>query len=238
MSSFPTLLYIKDGPVGRISLNRPQVLNAYNIQMRDDLAQALEAVQEDPEVRSLLITGEGRAFCAGADLSEFGSAPSQAEARRVRWERDVFGQLLGLSKAVVVAVHGYCIGSGVEILLLCDIRISAADTIFALPEVQLGMVPAAGGTQTLPRSVGPSRALDLALTGRRWDAKEALAMGLLTRVAPEHGLMDEALRVARQLAALDGNLVAAAKESLRRGAGIAPSQGPSMEAALALRALT
>lgn len=237
MSAFPTILYRKDGPVAQISLNRPQALNAYNIQMRDDISQALEAVQEDREVKSLLISGEGRAFCAGADLTEFGTAPSQSVARQVRWERDVWGQLLGLSKPVVAAVHGHCIGSGVEILLLCDVRISAAGTVFALPEVQLGMIPAAGGTQTLPRSVGRSRALELMLTGRRWGAAEALSMGLVTRVVPQVGLMDEARQVAGQLAAPDGDLTAAAKESLRRGVELPLSQGPAMEAALAVRAL-
>ncbi len=237
MTAFPTLLYGKREAVAHVSLNRPQVLNAYNIQMRDDLAQALEAVQGDPEVRCLLVTGQGRAFCAGADLTEFGSAPSQAAARQVRWQRDVWGQFLGLSKPAVAAVHGHCVGSGVEIMLLCDLRISASGTLFALPEVQLGMIPAAGGTQTLPRTVGRSRALDLALTGRRWDAAEALAMGLVTRVVPDGGLQKEAWRVARRLAALDAGLAAAAKECLRRGAELAPDQGLSMEAALALRAM-
>ena len=110
------------------------MVNAYNIQMRDDFSEALSAVTQDPEVRALLITGEGRAFCAGADLPEFGSAPSQVIARRVRWERDVWGQLVNLDKPIVAAVHGYCIGSGLEIALLCDLRIGATGTVFALPE--------------------------------------------------------------------------------------------------------
>ena len=158
MSQFDTLLFDKHGALGHISLNRPGVLNAYNIQMRDDFSEALAAVQDDPEIRALLITGQGRAFCAGADLSEFGTAPSQVVARRVRWDRDVWGQLLSLTVPVVVAVHGYCIGSGLEIALLGDLRMAGEGTTFAMPEVQLGMVPAAGGspdafqgTQILPR---------------------------------------------------------------------------------------
>ena len=230
-------MYSKDGPVAHISLNRPQVLNAYNIQMRDDFAQALEAVQEDPEVRSLLITGQGRAFCAGADLTEFGSAPSQAIARQVRWERDIWGQLMGLSKPVVAAVHGFCMGSGVEIALLCDVRISAAGTVFALPEVHLGMIPAAGGTQTLPRNVGMSISLDLLLTGRRWDAEEALRMGLVTRVVSEDNLMSEAWRIARQLANMKANLAAAFKECLLRGRDMPLSRALLMEARVAASAL-
>ena len=221
MSEFTTILYNKDGPVAHISLNRPQVLNAYNIQMRDDLSEALAAVQDDSEVRALLITGQGRAFCAGADLTEFGSAPSQTVARQVRWERDVWGQLLSVSVPVVAAVHGYCIGSGVEIALLCDIRIGAFGTVFAMPEVQLGMIPAAGGTQTLPRIVGRSAALELLLTGRQLDAEEALALGLLTRLVPEAELLEEAWKLGRQLAALEPNLAVGAKEC--RGPGCGPA---------------
>ena len=125
---FQTLLFQKRGAVAHISLNRPQVVNAYNIQMRDDFSEALSAVELDTDVRSLLITGEGRGFCAGADLTEFGSAPSQVIARQVRWQRDVWGQLVNLGKPVVAAVHGFCIGSGLEIALLCDVRIAATGT--------------------------------------------------------------------------------------------------------------
>ena len=223
--------------MAHISLNRPQALNAYNIQMRDDFSQALEAVRGDPGVRSLLITGEGRAFCAGADLTEFGTAPSQAIARQVRWERDVWGQLLGLSKPVVAAMHGYCIGSGVEIALLCDLRIAAEGTIFALPEVQLGMIPAAGGTQTLPRSVGRSRALDILLTGRRLDAREALSHRFLTRVVPQDNLIDEGWELTRQLAELDREFAASAKDCVRRGADLPLPQALLLESRAAARVL-
>ena len=166
MRPFETLIYEKEDSVARISLDRPAVLNAYNIQMRDDFSEALYAVADDPDVRVLLITGEGRGFCAGADLTEFGSAPSQVIARQVRWQRDVWGQMINLDKPIVVAVHGYCIGSGLEIALLGDLRLAAEDTVFAMPEVRLGMIPAAGGTQTLPRNACSSQALDLLLTGR------------------------------------------------------------------------
>ena len=130
--------------MAHISLNRPDALNAYTVQMRDDFSEALAAVADDPGVGALLITGQGRAFCAGADLTEFGSAPSLTIARNVRWQRDVWGQLWRLSQPVVCAVHGYCIGSGLEIALLCDLRLAARGTVFAMPEVRLGMVPAAG----------------------------------------------------------------------------------------------
>ncbi len=216
-SAFQTLLFEKRGAVAHISLDRPQVVNAYNIQMRDDFSEALSAVAQDPDARALLITGEGRGFCAGADLTEFGSAPSQVISRQVRWERDVWGQLMALSQPVIAAVHGYCIGSGLEIALLCDVRIAAEDTVFAMPETQLGMIPAAGGTQTLPRNIGEPAALDLLLTGRRLDAAEALRLGLVTRVVPGDQLRDAAGRLAAQMAARDGDRMAEVKAAIREG---------------------
>ena len=234
-SPFETLLFQKDGAVAHISLNRPQVVNAYNIQMRDDFSEALSAVQLDQEVRALLITGEGRGFCAGADLTEFGSAPSQVIARQVRWERDIWGQLVNLDKPVVAAVHGYCIGSGLEIALLCDLRIAAAGTVFALPEVQLGMIPAAGGTQTLPRSAGRSQALDLLLTGRRIQAEEALTMGLVTRLSAPESLRNEARRLAEDLADLPTEAVTAMKGLLRHGMDLDLPQALDLESRVAAR---
>ncbi|HIN36061.1 MAG TPA: enoyl-CoA hydratase/isomerase family protein [Dehalococcoidia bacterium] len=234
-SPFETLLFQKDGAVAHISLNRPQVVNAYNIQMRDDFSEALSAVQLDQEVRALLITGEGRGFCAGADLTEFGSAPSQVIARQVRWERDIWGQLVNLDKPVVAAVHGYCIGSGLEIALLCDLRIAAAGTVFALPEVQLGMIPAAGGTQTLPRSAGRSQALDLLLTGRRIQAEEALTMGLVTRLSAPESLRNKARRLAEDLADLPTEAVTAMKGLLRHGMDLDLLQALDLESRIAAR---
>ena len=216
-SPFPTISYEKRGGVAHVSLNRPRQLNAYSVAMRDDFAQALPAVAEDSEVGALLITGQGRAFCAGADLSEFGTAPSQVIARNVRWQRDVWGQLINLPKPIVAAVHGYCIGSGLEITLLADVRIAAEDTILAMPEVHLGMIPAAGGSQTLPRNAGPSRALDLLLTGRRFDAPEAMRMGLVNRVVPADDLLDSAWEAAAHLAEIPAGLLAATRAALRDG---------------------
>ena len=232
MSQFETLIYEKHGAVARISLNRPRVLNAYNIQMRDDLSQALSAVAGDPDAAALLMTGEGRAFCSGADLTEFGTAPSQVVARQVRWQRDVWGQLLGLDQPVVCAVHGYCIGSGLEIALMCDVRIAARDTVFAMPEVQLGMVPAAGGSQTLPRSAGTSRALDLLLTGRRLDAQEALDLGLITRVVDPGESLEAGMDLAQKLASAPRPAMAAAKKALAQGLDLNLQQGLELETRL------
>ncbi len=219
--------------MARISLDRPAVLNAYNVQMRDDFSEALYAVADDPDVRVLLVTGEGRGFCAGADLTEFGSAPSQVIARQVRWERDVWGQMIGLSKPIVAAVHGYCIGSGLEIALLCDVRIAADDTVFAMPEVRLGMIPAACGTQTLPRNAGRARALDLLLTGRRFTAQEAYSMGLVTRLSPPELLVYDARQTAERLADASPGLIALLKRALREGGDMGLNDALDLETRLA-----
>ncbi|MCH8088124.1 MAG: enoyl-CoA hydratase/isomerase family protein, partial [Chloroflexi bacterium] len=125
VSSFETIIYEVDGPLARITLNRPRVLNAYNIQMRDDLYEALTAVADDPQIRVLLIAGAGdRAFCAGADLTEFGTTPSRVVAREARYARDVWSRLRDLPCPTIAALHGYVLGSGVEMALCCDIRIA------------------------------------------------------------------------------------------------------------------
>ena len=229
MPSFETLIYEKRGAVAHISLNRPNSLNAYNVQMRDDVSESLSAVADDPEVRALLFTGEGRAFCTGADLTEFGSAPSLVIARQVRWQRDVWGQMINLDKPVVAAVHGFCIGSGLEIALLCDVRVAAEGTVFAMPEVRLGMIPAAGGTQTLPRNAGTSQALELLLTGRRFTAEGALAMGIVTRIAASDQLMNVAWEIAFQVAETSPWAAASMKRSLREGGDMALGDALDLE---------
>ena len=161
------LLHKEDGGrVAVVSLNRPRVLNAYGIEMRDALYEALLAVRDDPEVRVMVLRGNGPAFCTGGDLREFGSAPSPYAARATRWRRDVWGVLSSLPKITVAAVHGFVVGGGFEMALLCDHCIAARDARFRLPETGLGMIPGVGGTQTLPRLIGVGRAADLVLTGR------------------------------------------------------------------------
>ena len=237
MPDWETILFEKRGQVARLSLNRPDSLNAYNVRMRDDFSQALSAVALDDEVRALIIAGQGRAFCAGADLTEFGSAPSQVIARKVRWERDVWGQLNALPVPIVAAVHGYCIGSGLEIMLLSDLRIAAQGTVFAMPELQLGMIPAAGGSQTLPRNCMGDQALDLLLTGRRLDAADALRLGLVTRLVHPEKLDTTAWLVAEELAAHSSASMKFAKQAIRHGLDISLGKGLELEGRLAQRAL-
>ncbi len=234
--AFPTIIFEKESRVAHLALNRPERLNAYSVAMRDDFAEALHAVAEDDEIGAVLITGRGRAFCAGADLSEFGTAPSQVIARNARWQRDVWGQLIGLDKPIIVAVHGYCIGSGVEIMLLGDLRIAASDTVFAMPEVQLGMIPAAGGSQTLPANAGPSVALDLLYTGRRFDVAAAMAYGMISRVVAPEVLVPAAWQAARRLAELPAGFAAGLRRAWGDGCEMPLDAGLALERRLAATA--
>jgi enoyl-CoA hydratase/carnithine racemase len=212
---FTTLRYEKRGAVAVVSLDRPEVLNAYGVAMRDDLHAVLGAADEDPEVRALVLRGRGPAFSTGGDVREFGSAPSPLEARRVRWRRDVWGRLLRLRAATVAAVHGYAVGGGMEMALLCDLCIASDDARFALPETGLGMIPGVGGTQTVPRRAGLGRALDVLLTGRWVDAREALRSGLVSRIVPRPRLETAALAIARHLGRLDPRVVRAVRRCVR-----------------------
>ncbi|MGE5597612.1 MAG: enoyl-CoA hydratase/isomerase family protein [Hyphomicrobiales bacterium] len=176
------LFDIDERGVATITLNRPEQLNAINMEMRDLLWTYLQACRDNPEVRLIVFRGEGRAFSAGADISEFGTAPSVIESRRARHERDVWGELLGHRCITLAAMHGYCYGAGLELPLCCDRRIAANDSRFALPEVTLGYIPSAGGTQTLPRLIPPGVAAHMIISGEPIGAAQALEWGLVDRV--------------------------------------------------------
>jgi len=229
-----TVIYSKHDAVALIVLNRPEVINAFNMQMRDDLYAALGAAADDPDVRAIVVSGSGdRGFCVGADLTEFGTAPSQVTAREVRWERDLWGLFLGVRKPLVAALHGHVIGSGVEIACLCDIRIAADDAVFRMPETALGMVPAAGGTQTLPRIVGRGRALEMLLGSSPVDADRALEIGLVHRVVSRESLDAEARSQAQQISRLDSGAVAALKQAVIDGSDLPFDEGLALERRLA-----
>ena len=235
----PPLRYEKDDDgIAWLTLDRPEVLNALNLAMRDALWSALEAVRDDPEVRVAVLRGAGeRAFSAGADISEFGTAPSFVESRRARHDRDVWALMLSMLKPLVASVHGFAYGAGCEMALLCDIRIASANAMFALPEVALGYIPSAGGTQTLPRIVrGVAR--EMILSGESIDAARALEIGLVHKVVPHDKLDDETLIVARRLAAQPARALAAAKDAMRRGAGLPLGEALLLEQLVAWRLTT
>jgi enoyl-CoA hydratase len=233
MSNFKVIVYEKRDGIGYITLNRPQFLNAYNIQMRDELYQVLGAVKDDPEVMVVIIRGAGeRAFCAGADLTEFLTAPSPVIARQVRWERDVWGLFLSITKPLIAALHGYVLGSGIEIALCCDIRLASEDTQFGLPEVGLGIIPAAGATQTLPRVIGGAKALEALLTGRWIKAEEAHRLKLVNQVVSRPDLLPLAERLANRIKGYNPVAVTCAKEAITKGLDLTLEQGLALETRL------
>jgi enoyl-CoA hydratase/carnithine racemase len=236
-SNFETILLDKADGLATITLNQPHALNAYNVQMRDEMWQALEAVRDDPEVRVVILRGAGeRAFCAGADLTEFGTAPSQAVARQVRFERGVWELWLAIDKPFIAALHGHVLGSGLEMAALCDLRLAAGDAVFGLPETALGMLPAAAGTQTIPRLIGVSEALGLMLTNGRVDANEALRLGLVHRVVPGDRLDAETTALAHRLLDQPRHLLPLMKRAVRRGMDLPLHQGLALEERLAVQA--
>jgi enoyl-CoA hydratase/carnithine racemase len=233
-----TILYDKntDG-VALLTLNRPDKLNAVNLEMRDELWDALHAFCDDPDARVLVLRGAGDSFSAGADISEFGTAPSFVEARRARRERDLWGFMLHLPKPLIAAVHGHALGAGLEMSLLCDLRIASEEARFGLPEVGLGYIPSAGGTQTLPRVIPPGVAMQMVLAGDPIDAAEAYRLGLVHRVVPRDRLAAAADEWARTLASRDPRALAAAKEAVLRGLDLRLRDGITLEARLAAAVL-
>jgi enoyl-CoA hydratase/carnithine racemase len=234
MGSFETVIYEKDNGIAHVTLNRPHALNAFNVQMRDDLYEIMSAIQADDEVRVVVYKGAGdKAFCAGADLKEFLTAPSAVKARRIRAVRDLWRLFLGTPQPLIAALHGYVFGSGMEIALFCDLRISVPDAVFGLPEVGLGILPAAGGTQTLPRILGLSGALDMLLTGRRLSGQEAFDMRLVNRLVPRDNLLTTADEIAQNIASYDSAAVMNAKQAVIKGLDMSLEQGLELEWRLA-----
>jgi Enoyl-CoA hydratase/isomerase len=166
-----------------IVLSRPQRLNALDACMRDELVEALATAAADPTVASVELRGEGRAFCAGGDLDEFGTRPDPASAHLIRLQRSVARSMLHIGKPVTAHVHGATVGSGIELAALADRVVAAPDTQVALPEIRLGLIPGAGGTVSLPRRIGPLRTAWLAFSGQTIDAEAAHAWGLVDDIA-------------------------------------------------------
>lgn len=233
MSDFETIIYEKSDGIGRVTLNRPKSLNTYNIRMRDELYQVLGAIKEDPEVRVTVFRGAGnKAFCAGADLSEFLTAPSPVIARQVRWERDVWGLFMSIMKPFICALHGFALGDGLEIALCCDLRLASDDVKFGLPEPGLGIIPAAGGSQNLPRNINTGIAMEMLLAGRWLSAGEACRYGLVNRIVPRAELWEAADELAVKISSYSPAAVSGIKEAVRRGLDLSLSEGLSLEARL------
>ncbi|WP_332816308.1 enoyl-CoA hydratase [Ramlibacter sp.] len=203
------------GKVGIVTLNRPKQLNALNEQLMDELGAALKAFDADDAIGCIVLTGSEKAFAAGADISLMAKY-SFAEAYGRDFITRNWETIRSIRKPVIAAVSGFALGGGCELAMMCDFIIAADNAKFGQPEIKLGIIPGAGGTQRLPRSVGKSKAMDLVLTARMMDATEAERGGLVSRVVPLDKLMDEALGAALVICEMPRLAVLAAKESVNR----------------------
>ncbi|HET6518748.1 MAG TPA: enoyl-CoA hydratase [Geminicoccaceae bacterium] len=212
--AYETLLVETRGPVGLITLNRPKALNALNAQLIGELNQALDGFEADPQVACIVLTGSDKAFAAGADIKEMIDRDYMDAYRSDfigPWER-----ITRCRKPTIAAVAGYALGGGCEVAMMCDFIIAADTAKFGQPEINLGVMPGAGGTQRLARFVGKAKAMDMCLTGRMMDADEANKCGLVSRVVPADKLIEEALKVADVIAGKSTVIAMMTKESVNR----------------------
>jgi enoyl-CoA hydratase/carnithine racemase len=221
VSTYQTLSLTCAGPVTEIGLNRPDALNALSTAMAEELAEVCAGVVADRSVRAVVLSAAGaKAFCVGADLKERNRL-TDAEMRYQRLAfRAAFGGVLNLPQPTVAAVFGFALGGGTEFALSCDLIVADETAVFGLPEVTLGLVPGGGGTQNILRRLGPSRAADLVLTGRKVGIEEADRLGLVNRRVPPGQARAVALELAATIAANSPVGVRAAKQALRRGASV------------------
>src|SRR3990172_9700021 len=228
---FPAPAVSGEGPfehVALVTLDRPEVLNALNYQLLGELASALEALDADEACHCVVITGAGdRAFAAGADIKEMADQTPVTLTRKnhfARWER-----IKRVRTPLIAAVRGYALGGGCELAMACDMIVAADDALFGQPEIRLGVMPGAGGTQRLTRAIGKARAMELILTGDRLPAREAAALGLVTRVVPPEETLLAALRLAARVASMPPVAVLAAKEAVNRAFELSLEAGLEFE---------
>jgi enoyl-CoA hydratase len=226
--SYANILVERQGAVGIVTLNRPQALNALNAALISELGQAFDDLEGDPAIAAIVLTGGDKAFAAGADIKEMADKTymqAYAEDFITRgWER-----VAQCRKPVVAAVGGFALGGGCEVAMMCDIIVAADNARFGQPEITLGTIPGAGGTQRLPRFVGKSKAMDMVLTGRMMDASEAERCGLVSRVVPLAQLMDEAVATAEKIAGMSLPATMVAKEAVNRAFETTLSEGVRFE---------
>ncbi|HEX2134605.1 MAG TPA: enoyl-CoA hydratase [Microvirga sp.] len=225
--AYETILAETRGPVGLVTLNRPQALNALSAQLFREVNQALDGYERDPAIGCMLITGSEKAFAAGADIKEL-SRQTYPES----YLDDLLASWDGVAnrrKPIVAAVAGFALGGGCELAMMCDVIIAADTAKFGQPEIRLGVIPGAGGTQRLTRLVGKAKAMDLCLTGRMMDAAEAERAGLVSRVVPAAELMSEAMKAAETIAAMSRPVAMMTKESVNRSYELTLAEGMRFE---------
>ena len=214
--------------VGIITLNRPKQLNALNSELMVEMGTALKIFDTDPHIGCIILTGNEKAFAAGADIGAMATY-SYADVYKSDYITRDWETLRSIRKPIIAAVSGFALGGGCEVAMMCDIIIAADNARFGQPEIKLGIIPGAGGTQRLPRAIGKAKAMDLALTGRMMDAQEAERAGLVSRVVPLDKLMDEALSAALSICDYSQMAVMSAKESINRAFESSLSDGVMFE---------
>ena len=228
MAEETMILTERQGRVAVIRLNRPKALNALCDQLMEELGQALRGFDADPEVAAIVLTGSDRAFAAGADIKEMQSRSFPAvyldDLIGKRWEAVTYVQ-----KPVIAAVAGFALGGGCELAMMCDMIIAADNAKFGQPEINLGVIPGAGGTQRLTRAVGKAKAMDLVLTGRMMDATEAERAGLVARIVPLADVVTEAVKIGEKLGTLSAPALAMAKEAVNRAFETTLAEGVKFE---------
>ena len=212
------------GKVGLITLNRPKVLNALSSQLMIELGQALSAFERDDAIGAIVITGGAKAFAAGADIAEM-REKTYMDVYKQNFITDHWEEVSHCRKPVIAAVGGYALGGGCELAMMCDFIIAADTAQFGQPEINLGIIPGAGGTQRLVRAVGKSKAMELCLSGRMMGAEEAERAGLVARVVAADNLLEEALKTAAKIAAKSLPALMICKESVNRGYETTLSEG-------------
>jgi enoyl-CoA hydratase/carnithine racemase len=213
------VLLEREGPVARITLNRPDAMNAINDALREALPRRVREADADPDIRVIVIRGAGqRAFCAGADIKEFTAIDAPVAYRQARVHDSWIRAFDESRKPIVAAIHGYCLGGGLEIALACDIRIAARNATFAFPETGLGIITGVGGSQRAVRILGLGLALDMMLTGERIDATRAHAIGLISRLSDDDAIDDDARALAQTIASKAPLATVLAKEAVKAAA--------------------
>lgn len=226
--SFETILVDERGAVAVITLNRPSALNALNQQLMDELTQALTGIEANEGIGCTVITGSAKAFAAGADIKEMQSKDYidvfTEDFITANWET-----VSHCRKPVIAAVAGYALGGGCELAMMCDFILAGENARFGQPEIQLGVMPGAGGTQRLTRFVGKSKAMEMCMTGRMMDAEEAERAGLVSRIVPTEELLDEAVAVATKIAEMSRPATMIMKESVNRSYEVPLAEGIRFE---------
>ena len=213
--AYDNIIVDTKGPVGIITLNRPKAMNALNSAIVGEIGRALDAFEADEAIGCIVITGSEKAFAAGADIKEMQSK-SYIDAYLQNFITDGWERITTCRKPVIAAVAGFALGGGCEMAMMCDFIIAGDTAKFGQPEITIGVIPGAGGTQRLPRAVGKSKAMEMVLTGRMMGAEEAERTGLVSRIVPAGDLLDEAVKTAKAIASLSRPAVMMAKESLNR----------------------